>query len=121
MGAGYGRLNPLQSPEFWRSLADRSDDYVMAATEDEDDDDKDRERRREIIHKIIAYILSYHTLPTVEYEHDLVDRATVATELDSSRIKVQPAWALFPHPYPTVKFNGYAYKRGREYWSYGNY
>lgn len=114
LGQGDDRFNPLRSRRFLSGLEDSADEYANAEGQMVEDD-KDRERRREIIHKIITYILSYHTLPTVESAHDLVDKATVATELESSRIKVQPAWALFPHPYPTIKFNGYVYKRGRKW------
>ncbi|KAK4047025.1 hypothetical protein OIO90_006346 [Microbotryomycetes sp. JL221] len=87
--------------------------HIESEFHDSDKDhDKDRGRRREVFAKIIAYVLRYHTLPSVESGSDLVDRSTVATGIESSRLKVEGALALFPHPYPTVKFNGYAYKKG---------
>lgn len=118
MAGSTAMSNPLQSLRLLRALEDDEARVDEDATEldsddgDNDDDEEKRRRRREIIRKIVTYVLSYHTLPTVEPAHDIVDKATVGTSLSSSRIKVDPALALLPHPYPTVKFNGYAYKRG---------
>lgn len=53
-----------------------------------------------------------HTLPEIRTERSLVDSSTVATTHDSERIKVEPTLNVFPHPHPSLKFNGYARKRG---------
>ncbi|KAM0787737.1 hypothetical protein ACM66B_003794 [Microbotryomycetes sp. NB124-2] len=108
-----GHFNPFEAmlrPEHWPV------EHPFVANFDDkghdDNDDDERKRRREIFAKIVTYILEYHTLPSVHDAADLVDRSTVATSIDSSRLKVEGALALLPHPYSTVKFNGYAYKNG---------
>lgn len=96
--------------------------------------DDEEERKRKLFAKIIAYVLECeccpsrapsmkppltlsrsladHTLPEIRSGRSLADSSTVGTLLDSSRVKVEPAFAAFPHPYPTVRFNGYSYKKG---------
>jgi hypothetical protein len=73
------------------------------------DDDEDKKARWA---KIIAYILKYHTLPSVKTERELADSATIATLLNESRIHVEPSWTFFPVPHPTLQFNGYSVKKG---------
>ncbi|KDE02985.1 hypothetical protein MVLG_06485 [Microbotryum lychnidis-dioicae p1A1 Lamole] len=50
-----------------------------------DNSDEDDEKRLKRFEHIVAYILN--------------------------RVKVEPSFALFPHPYRTIKFNGYASKK----------
>lgn len=41
-----------------------------------------------------------------------MDRSTVPTLLDQSRVRVSPGFETFPFPHPTLKFNVYSHKRG---------
>ncbi|KAK4698704.1 hypothetical protein P7C70_g7564, partial [Phenoliferia sp. Uapishka_3] len=75
--------------------------------------------RTAVFSKIIGYILKYHTLDTVETGWALSNHSTFPTSLHSSRddpeplrLHIEPSWAVLPHPYPTVKLNFYAQKRG---------
>ncbi|SCZ98712.1 BZ3500_MvSof-1268-A1-R1_Chr3-1g05569 [Microbotryum saponariae] len=76
-----------------------------------DNSDEDDEKRRKRFEHIVAYILKYHTLPSELSGRELASSSTVETDLNTSRVKVEPSFALFPHPYRTIKFNGYASKK----------
>ncbi|SCV74284.1 BQ2448_6716 [Microbotryum intermedium] len=78
---------------------------------DNGDDGDDHENQRQPFEHIIAYILKYHTLPSELGEWELASSSTVETSLNTSRVKVETSFALFPHPYRTIKFNGYASKK----------
>ncbi|ORY92658.1 hypothetical protein BCR35DRAFT_298138 [Leucosporidium creatinivorum] len=72
----------------------------------------EEEDRKKLWAKIIAHVLAYHTLPEIRTERSLVDSSTVATTHDTERIKVEPTFHPFPHPHPSLKFNGYSHKKG---------
>lgn len=106
--------HPFHSKEL-RRHARRQSAQTESAGKDKDkdgDDDDEHERKRKFLSKVIGYILSYHVVPERLSEWELANHATVPSALDTSRIKVEPTWNLFPHPYPSLKFNLYARKRG---------
>ncbi|BGP24601.1 flocculin [Rhodotorula toruloides] len=102
------RSHPFHSHEFSPEKLAK-----LAASDDDDDDDDDgKEEKKRIFRKIIALVGAYHVIPESQNSHELMDRSTVPTLLDESRVRVSPGFETFPFPHPTLKFNVYSHKRG---------
>ncbi|BGP08023.1 hypothetical protein JCM10049v2_003868 [Rhodotorula toruloides] len=99
------RSHPFHSHEF-------SPEKLAKLAASTDGDDEDKEEKKRIFRKIIAVVGAYHVIPESQNSHDLVDRSTVPTLLDESRVRVSPGFETFPFPHPTLKFNVYSHKRG---------
>lgn len=82
-------------------------------TAEQEVDERDDSRRARFA-KIVAYVLRYHTISSVETVEDLTDRSTIPSSLvdhdEALRIRVEPSFSLFP-PRSTLKFN-YAQTEG---------
>ena len=93
-------IHPFLSEDFMTGL----DSSVK-----EDDDKKDRHAR---FQKILAILLRYTTLPGSHSTEDLLERATIATALrtskdkDAEHFRIRVGARLFPRP--ALSFNAYS-------------